>query len=395
MRATNLECEVLGIKLPHPFLLASGPPTASVASIRHAFAIGWAGAVMKTIIPNPESIRDASPRFAAVRNAEGQIVAFENFELLSRQPLSYWLNGIAALKREFPDRALIPSLMAPITKADWTELVKKMQDAPIDAVELNFSCPHGMPERGLGMAIGTDADLSARITGWVKEAAEVPILVKLSPNVTDIAAIALAVKKAGADGLAGINTVQCLAGVDLETLSPLPSVGGLSTFGGLSGPAVKPIGLRCTVQCKTATGLPFLGMGGIATGLDGLEYLAAGADAVQVCTAVMLEGYGILPAMLREVSAYLQRKAFPNLQPLFGAILPKITSHEQVAAKSKKTADIDEAACLNCGKCAMVCKESGYGAIGAKGGTLTVEEGKCDGCGLCGVVCTAGAIDMR
>lgn len=392
--APSLAVTVRGIRLPNPFLLASAPPTASIQGIRKALAMGWAGAALKTITPSPESIRDASPRFAAHRDAHGRVIGFENIELLSRVPVSQWKDGIAALKREFPDRAVIASIMAPIERGSWQDLTRDLQSAPIDALELNFSCPHGMPDRGMGMAIGTDAGLSARITGWVKEVARVPVFVKLSPNVTDIAAIARAVGEAGADGLAAINTVQCLVGVDLDTLSPLPSVEGRSAFGGYSGAAVKPVGLRCVAQIKAATGLPVLAMGGVSSWRDAAEYLAVGADAVQVCTEVMLNGYSVIGNMLAGLAGYLAGKGFPSLDAVRGAALEKLISHGEVAGGGKKVPRPDAAACSGCGKCETICAESGYGAITRSGRSVVVDQHACDGCGLCAVVCPGGAMNV-
>lgn len=386
----TLETQVAGITFENPFLLASAPPTADIGSIRKAFGLGWAGAVLKTISPTGESLRDASPRFAVLRDDKRKIIGFENIELLSRKPRSYWKQGIAELKREFPRKAVIASIMAPTECDAWQELADYLQAEPIDAFELNFSCPHGMPEKGLGMAIGTDPELAATITGWVKETARVPVFVKLSPNVTDIAAVASAVKRAGADGLSAINTVQCLVGVDLDTLSPLPSVGGRSAFGGYSGRAVKPIGLRCVAQIRAATGLPVLAMGGISSWKDAAEYLAMGGSAVQVCTEVMLNGYGVIRAMLDGLTDYLTATG-RCLADLRDAALGKMTAHGDVAGGPRKTARIDPEHCASCGKCLELCAESGYSAIERTGKDAVVNPELCDGCGLCACACPTGA----
>jgi dihydropyrimidine dehydrogenase (NAD+) subunit PreA len=283
--------------------------------------------------------------------------------------------------------------MAPVSREAWQDLVRELQDTPIDAFELNFSCPHGMPERGMGMAIGTDSELSARITMWVKSVSRVPIFVKLSPNVTDIAAIANAVKTAGADGIAAINTVQCLMGVDLDTLSPLPAVGGRTAFGGYSGQAVKPIGLRCVAQCKQATGLPIFAMGGISTWYDAAEYLAVGGDAVQVCTEVMLNGYAVIHDFLAGLRNYLAEKGFASTDPLRGAALDKIVTHQEVAGGIRRIPALTADICRDCGKCAIICAESGYQAIRRnEEGRWSIASDTCDGCGLCVLACSTRAI---
>ena len=391
----TLDITISGIRLINPFLLASAPPTANVESIRKAFSLGWAGAVLKTINPSPESIRDSSPRFVALRANKGKIIGFENIELLSRKPLAYWKTTICDLKHEYPDRAVIASIMAPVSRAAWQDLAQELQDTPIDAFELNFSCPHGMPERGMGMAIGTDSKLSANITKWVKTVSRVPVFVKLSPNVTDIAAIASAVKMAGADGLAAINTVQCMMGVDLNTLSPLPSVDGRTTFGGYSGRAVKPIGLRCVAQCKKATGLPIFAMGGISTWHDAAEYLAVGGDAVQVCTEVMLNGYAIIHDFLAGLRNYLVEKGFTSADPLRGAALEKIVTHQEIAGGTRRMPSLADDVCSDCGKCAVICAESGYQAIQRNvKGRWSIAPDICDGCGLCVLVCPTEALSL-
>jgi len=389
----TLNVTITGMRLVNPFLLASAPPTANIESIRKAFSLGWAGAVLKTITPSPESICDASPRFAALRANAGKVIGFENIELLSRKSLAYWKTAVCDLKHEYPDRAVIASIMAPTSRESWQDLARELQDTPIDAFELNFSCPHGMPERGMGMAIGTDAELSARITEWVKAVSRVPVFVKLSPNVTDIAAIAKAVKTAGADGLAAINTIQCLMGVDLDTFSPLPAVGGRTAFGGYSGRAVKPIGLRCVAQCKKATGLPIFAMGGISTWHDAAEYLAVGGDAVQVCTEVMLNGYAVIHDFLAGLQSYLAQKGFVSIAPLLGIALDKIVTHQEVVSGTKRVPSLTADLCCDCGKCANICAESGYQAIRREEkGEWSIDPDACDGCGLCVLACPASAI---
>jgi dihydropyrimidine dehydrogenase (NAD+) subunit PreA len=243
-------------------------------------------------------------------------LGLENIELISRQPLSLWLNEIQDIKQCFPHNILIASLMAEIRKEQWQEMAVSLQKAGADALELNFSCPHGMPEKGLGSAIGQDEELTKLITSWVKTVVSIPVIVKLSPNVTDIGRLALAAQKGGADGLAAINTIQSLTSIDLDTFEPLPSVNGLSTFGGLSGPAVKPIGLRCVAQIAQASTLPISGMGGISSWKEAVEYILVGASNVQICTEVMLKGYGIIKGLSEGLTRYLKNKGFLEVNSL-------------------------------------------------------------------------------
>jgi len=327
----SLETTVGPLSLKNPFLLASGPPTSSGEQIRHAFRLGWAGAATKTIVPDTMEIRDVSPRFAAWKDENAGLLGFENIELLSRKDKSYWIGEIVAIKREYPDRVLIASIMASPDPKEWQELACTVQDAGADAIELNVSCPHGMPERGVGAAIGQHPDLGRGVTRAVRQVAAVPLIVKLTPNVTDIVPVAEAAVDAGADILSAINTVQCLMGIDLDTLEPCPSVAGSSAYGGYSGPAVKPIGLRMISQIAHELPVPLMGIGGVSRWQDAAEYIAAGASAVQVCTAVMWEGAGIIREMNAGLSGYLARKHFTGVGALRGRALPRIGTHASLS----------------------------------------------------------------
>ena len=295
---STLRTSFLGIDFENPFLLASAPPTALVESIDVAFEMGWGGAVLKTITPDDLEMNEASPRYAVLQDKK-RIIGFQNIELLSHQTVKYWCDGIKFLKQKYPHKVVIASIMAPVKKEAWQDLVKTINNTSADAFELNFSCPHGMPEKGIGMAIGTDPEISSQITAWVKEVAQKPVFVKLSPNVSNIATIVRAVENAHADGLAAINTVQGFMGIDLNTFEPLLNVNGKTAYGGCSGTMLKPIGLRCVAQMRQASKLPILGQGGISSWEDAAQYIAVGADAVQVCTEVMLNGYKVIGPMVK------------------------------------------------------------------------------------------------
>jgi dihydropyrimidine dehydrogenase (NAD+) subunit PreA len=384
------------LRYVNPFLLASGPPTASGEQIRRAFRLGWAGAVTKTIVPDGMEIRDVSPRFAAWKGPGAGMLGFENIELLSKRDVSYWTGEIAAIRNEFPDRVLIASIMASPDPAQWQALAGAVQDAGASAVELNVSCPHGMPERGVGAAIGQHPDLVAGVTRAVRTVAKVPLIVKLTPNVTDIVPVGKAAIENGADILAAINTVQCLMGIDLESLEPLPAVDGQSTFGGYSGPAVKPVGLRVIAQLAQNFPVPLMGIGGISRWQDAAEYIAAGASAVQVCTAAMWEGAGIIREMNEGLSAYLARKRFAGIGALRGRALPRIVSH---AALSRDGVQVAMAGfpdrCIACGRCVTACRDGGCHALSLADRLVVVDRKTCDGCSLCTLVCPEGVLVMR
>lgn len=389
----TLETSFLGIKFENPFILASAPPTASIESIDKAFSLGWGGAVLKTITPDDLELIEASPRFATLKN-NNKIIGFQNIELLSHKTVEDWCNGIKYLKEKHPTKVIIASIMAPVEREAWQNLVLKLNETPIDAFELNFSCPHGMPERNIGMAIGTSAEVSILITSWVREVTKKPFFVKLTPNVTDITWISKAVERAGANGISAINTVQGFMGIDLETLEPKLNIAGKTTYGGCSGAFVKPIGLKCVSQIRKNSDLPILGMGGISTWQDAAEYIMVGSNALQVCTEVMLNGYGIINNLKKGLLEYMQSKNFNNIAEMQGLIIDKITSHEGLDKSKIVYPNINNEKCVKCGKCANICYESGHKALDFSENGVSVLKDKCQGCSLCVHVCPMNAIEM-
>lgn len=381
----DISVDFCGFHLENPFMLSSAPPTASIEMIQRAFDAGWGGAVTKTLAFKPTA--NVEPRFATLRS-DGKIIGFENIEQISDRGLEEWLPGIRKTKQKYPNKLLVASLMAPADPDEWHELVQKVQPAGPDMIELNLSCPH-MAEGGIGSAIGQDPKLAGDVTKWVKEVAEVPVIVKLTPNVTDIISIGNAAKRNGGDALSAINTVLSMMGIDLDTMEPKPSVKGYSTFGGFSGPSVKPISLRIAVQLAKGVGLPLSAIGGITTWRDAAEFLMCGATTMQVCTAVMRGGYGIIEDLTTGLSNYLYEKDIGSVKDIIGHALPKIHgSLSKLDFAHKEVAEIDKTKCIKCGLCYVSCRDGGYDAITLDEERLpTIDEEKCDGCSLCMHVC--------
>ncbi|WP_291329452.1 NAD-dependent dihydropyrimidine dehydrogenase subunit PreA [Desulfovibrio sp. UCD-KL4C] len=381
-----------GITFPNPFLLASAPPTAYGENIMRAFDHGWGGAVLKTLKPDFMDIKDVTPRFATLKD-KNKVLGFQNFELVTKRSLADWLPEIEEIKKKYPKQGLIGSIMADIKKESWQEMAKKVQGAGCDGLELNFSCPHGMPERGIGAAIGQDPELVEQITSWVKEVSEVPVWVKITPNIATPIPQAEAALRAGADGLAAINTVQCLMGVDVENFNPLPAVEGQTTYGGYSGRAVKPIGLRIVSQLGKMGVKSISGIGGVSDWKDAVEYMLLGSTTVQVCTEVMLRGYAIVDTMIDQLTDYLGRKEMSAMD-LVGKALPSITSHESLS-RIHQIVRHEPEQCVSCGRCVIACSDSGYSALRMLNREILLETEKCDGCSLCTHVCPTGSMSMQ
>jgi len=338
-------------------------------------------------------MREASPRYGFWWK-DKHLLALQNIELLSHESVASWVEGIKYLKKKFPRKVIIASIMAQGAASAWQNLVQALDQAPIDAYELNFSCPHGMPEHGIGLAIGTSAEISQEITSWVKAVTARPVLVKLTAQVSDMVAIAQAVLNAKADGLVAINTIPGFLGIDLETFKPLLDIHGQTALGGLSGPWLRPLGLRYVAQLRQNFSVPILGSGGISTWEDVAQYIAVGADAVQVCTEVMLHGYEVIHGLVKGLQEYLARQGFASIADLKDRAVKNIISHEALNREKVLHPQIDSTKCSLCGHCVKICEHNGHYALEKKEDKISCDEQRCVGCGLCPQVCPCGAIHL-
>ena len=335
--SADLSIRVNGMRFENPFLLGSGPPGTNARVIAKSYDLGWGGVVCKTISLDSTQVVNTVPRYAKVQGrVSREVVGFENIELISDRPFSVWLEELAQLKREYPKKILVASIMEEFDRARWHTIVRAVQDTGVDAFELNLSCPHGLPERKMGMAMGENPDLVREVVTWVKEVSRIPVWAKMTPNVGDITQPAGAALSAGADGIAAINTILSIAGVDLKTLRPLPTVEGHTVPGGYSGQAVRPIALRqCSDIARAFPGVELSGMGGIETGENAVEFMLLGSSTVQVCTGAMLRGYEMIEELEADLARFMKDHRFTNLREFVGKSLSHLTTHSDLVARQR------------------------------------------------------------
>ena len=413
----DLTTNFMGIRCPNPFWLASGPPTNCGDQVMRAFDAGWGGAVWKTL---GDPIVDTSSRFGSIDVGNARMVGFNNIELITDRPLEVNLREIREVKRKYPKHAIVASLMVE-SQDDWRDIIKMVIDAGADGLELNFGCPHGMCERGMGSAVGQEPEVLTVVAGWAVQYSTVPVLVKLTPNVGDITVPGYAAVQAGAHGLSLINTIKSIVGVDLDRMVPYPVVGNRSTNGGYCGPAVKPIALHMVAALgrDERIHIPISGIGGIATWRDAAEFIALGATSVQVCTAAMHYGFRIVEDMIEGLSNFLDEKGMTSVNDLRGRALQAYSEWGDLDLNYKVAAQIDPAKCIGCDLCYVACRDTsvhcihtadqplaaGHRAPTREAALVKVREtgvhvpwvdwDDCTGCNLCSLVCPVpGCITM-
>ena len=405
----DLTTTFAGVTSPNPFWLASAPPTNTGDQIKRAFDYGWGGAVWKTL---GDPIVDTSSRFGALEVGGQHMVGFNNIELITDRPLELNLREMREVKKKYPKQVIVASLMVE-KKEDWRDIIAAVIDNGADAIELNFGCPHGMCERGMGSAVGAEPEVLKIVAGWAVEYSTVPVLVKLTPNIGDILEAGVPAVEAGVHGLSLINTIKSLIGVDLDRMVPYPVVGKHSTNGGYCGPAVKPIALHMVAALgrDPRIKVPISGIGGIATWRDAAEFSALGSTSVQVCTAVMHYGFRIVEDMIEGLSNFLDEKGMKSVSELRGKALPAFIDWGDLDLNYKVAARVDTQACIGCNLCYVACRDSSVNCIhnvdeplvpghvaptrdaaiaAAKARdshVVWVDETECTGCNLCSVVC--------
>ena len=389
----DLRSDFLGIKSPNPFWLASAPPTDKAYNVVRAFKAGWGGVVWKTLGEDPHIVNVNGPRYGAIHGADRRLLGFNNIELITDRPLDVNLREIKEVKRAWPDRALVVSLMVPCEEASWQAILAQVEDTGADGVELNFGCPHGMSERGMGSAVGQVPDYVEMVARWCKAHTRMPVIVKLTPNVTDIRGPARAAKKGGADAVSLINTINSIVGVDLDLMAPEPHTDGKGTHGGYCGPAVKPIALNMVAEIARdpeTRGLPISAIGGITTWRDAAEFMALGAANVQVCTAAMTYGFKIIDELTSGLARWMDEKEYGHIADFVGRAVPNVTDWQFLNLNYVVKARIDQQLCIQCGRCHIACEDTSHQAITREVDGhrhFEVIDAECVGCNLCVQVC--------
>jgi|SRR5579859_352086 len=353
MAKPTLKTTVHGMEFENPFILASGPPGTNGRVIAKSFDLGWGGCVIKTISLDASKVINTNPRYAKLRSRESnEVLGFQNIELISDRPFDTWIDELKQLKKLYPKKIVIASIMEEYRREAWHEIVRRTQETGVDGFEMNLSCPHGLPERKMGMAMGENPDITCEVVKWVKEVSKIPVWAKMTPNIGDVQAPAKAALNGGADGISAINTILCITAIDLKTLRPIPTVEGYSVPGGYSGQAVRPIALRQVMEIarikpweRGKPGVIVSGMGGIETGADAAQFMCVGASTVQICTGAMMRGYEIIGELKDDLTKFMVDHKFERITDFVGASLPFFTSHHDLverqlgAKKAKGVAD--------------------------------------------------------
>lgn len=389
----DLSTEICGVKLENPFILSSSIVGSRYDMIKRAFEIGWAGVSVKTICMMP--IQESSPRFSTLKDKDGTFLGFKNIEQLSEYSIEKNMEMIKKLKKEFPNKVIIASIMGR-DKKEWEYLTKEVTKAGADLIELNFSCPN-MKHKGTGSDVGQNPKLVEKFTKIVRKNTNLPILAKMTPNITDMRVPALSAKKGGANGISAINTIKSITNVDIESLIPEPQVNGKSSLGGYSGKAVKPIALRYIAEmsnCKDLKDLYYSGMGGIYTWKDALEFILLGCSSVQVTTSVLEYGYRIVQDLILGLKIYMKEHGYNSINEIVGLSKSNLISNDELDKDTIEYPRFNYEKCVGCGRCYLSCRDGGHNAINFDEKRKPFFDGtKCVGCGLCRLVCPNGAID--
>lgn len=389
----DLSVEFLGVHFENPFCLSSSPVGNCYEMCAKAYDEGWAGVVFKTIGPGDFLIDEVSPRFDALTKEGTPFVGFKNMEQIAEHPLEQNLEDLRKLKAAYPNKVLIASIMGP-TEKDWEELARLVTEAGADMIEMNLSCPQ-MTTHAMGSDVGTNAELCKSFCAAVKRGSKLPMMAKMTPNITDMVPVAKACLEGGADGIAAINTIKSVCNVDLNRKIGMPIVNGKSAISGYSGKAVKPVALRFVQQLRTGIpGVEISGIGGIETWEDAAEFLLLGSTTLQVTTSIMQYGYRIVEDMKNGLEHYMEEQGVDSLMDLIGIANGNIIPAEELDRDYVVYPEFDTEKCIGCGRCYVSCYDGAHQAISWDGENRkpSCDHNKCVGCHLCALVCPVKAI---
>ena len=382
----SLEIDFCGIHCENPFFLASSAVCTSYEMVARAFEAGWGGVYFKTVCM--EDIQEVSPRFDAIRRESRAFVGFRNMEQLSENPLEVDIDIMKRLKRDYPSKIVIASVMGK-DEQEWIRLAQMMEEAGLDAVELNFSCPQ-MRYAGMGSDVGQDPEQVLVLTGLVKRAVHIPVIAKMTPNVSSMTPVATAAYFAGADAISAINTIKSV------TVTERSEIAGKRMVSGYSGRAVRPIAQRFIAEIgmdPILRGRQISGIGGITLWHDALEFIQLGCQNVQVCTAIMEFGQRIVDDLKWGLQNYMRERGVQSLSELVGEELPKFATPESADRTTIVYPVVDRSQCIGCGRCYVSCSDGGHQALSfGEDRKPRLNGAKCVGCHLCSLVCPTGAI---
>lgn len=393
MAVKDLSIDFLGVHFDNPFCLASSPVGNCYEMCRKAYQAGWGGVYFKSVAPASFVINEVSPRFDTLKKEGTDFVGFKNMEQTSERPFEDSMADMARLKKEFPNKVLIASIMGP-TEADWTELARRATATGADMLELNFSCPQ-MTTHAMGSDVGTNPELCEKYVAAAKRGTDLPIVAKMTPNITDMVPSAEAALRGGAAGISAINTVKSIANLDLQNLVGVPMIDGKSSVSGYSGKAVKPIALRFVNELyKRIPGVQISGIGGIETWEDAAEFILLGARNLQVCTAIMEYGYRIIDDLTSGLAYYMEERGVDHLEDLVGLASANMLPAEELDRSYKVYPAFDMDKCVGCGRCYVSCYDGAHQALAwdEEKRRPVLDRERCVGCHLCALVCPARAI---
>ncbi len=397
MKLPSLEVEFCGVKFPNPFCLSSSPVGNTYEMCARAYDMGWGGVAYKTMcLDDVVKIVHPSPRLNALHRGTDRVIGIQNLEQISDRSTKENFEDCARLKRDYPDRVLIASIMGLTRESDWSELARMSEDVGADMIECNLSCPQ-MTVEGTGHKAGQNTKIIARAVELCKKACKIPVMAKMTPNITDMVTVARAAEEGGADAISLINTVRAITAVDLEKLVPLPNVAGKSSASGYSGAACKPIALRFLADLAMAGfKLPISGMGGIYTWMDAAEFLLMGATTLQVTTAILNHGYRVVEDMKEGLQYYMADHGYKSLSEMIGKALPNVTDPAHLSHETQAVSIIDKNKCIGCGQCYLSCRDAGAFAISLDADRKAqVDHEKCFGCLMCKHICPVDAVSYN